>query len=224
MGIGMRKGGSNARRGESGFEFGAGAPCLDFANTVESRPDAARRRDRLGTYGDLVAWARAAGLLSAREAAVLARRAAARPRLAAAALGRAVALREAIYGIFSAVAAGRRPAARDLVVLNRALGAALGRLRVARGRDGYGWVWASGDRAGSPLSLDRPWWPVARSAAELLASVQLARVRECAASSCGWLFLDRSRNASRRWCDMRVCGNREKARRFYRRRRAGARG
>jgi predicted RNA-binding Zn ribbon-like protein len=58
-------------------------------------------------------------------------------------------------------------------------------------------------------------WPVARSAADLLTSQEQSRVRECAASDCGWLFLDLSRNRSRRWCDMETCGNRTKARRHY---------
>lgn len=60
-------------------------------------------------------------------------------------------------------------------------------------------------------------WPVARSAAELLTSPDAQRVRECALRSCSWLFVDRSRNRRRRWCDMKTCGNRAKARRHYRR-------
>src|ERR671930_579256 len=60
--------------------------------------------------------------------------------------------------------------------------------------------------------------PVVWSAAELLTSGPLERVRECPGDdTCGWLFLDTSRNGSRRWCDMRTCGNRAKARRYYRR-------
>jgi predicted RNA-binding Zn ribbon-like protein len=63
-------------------------------------------------------------------------------------------------------------------------------------------------------------WPVVRSAAELLTSDELGRVRECAADNCAWLFLDRSKNRSRRWCDMAVCGNRDKVRRFRQRSRS----
>jgi len=66
-------------------------------------------------------------------------------------------------------------------------------------------------------------WPVAHDAAELLASDQLPRLRECAADDCCWLFLDESKNRSRVWCDMRVCGNRAKARRHYARTRGGER-
>ena len=64
-----------------------------------------------------------------------------------------------------------------------------------------------------------PLWPIARSAAHLLTSAELTRVRECDGTSCNWLFFDRSRGGSRRWCSMESCGNRAKARRHYRRRR-----
>jgi len=61
---------------------------------------------------------------------------------------------------------------------------------------------------------------VARSAAELLTSQKLGRVKVCAGEGCGWIFLDESRNGSRRWCDSRDCGNRERVRRHLARRRA----
>ena len=82
---------------------------------------------------------------------------------------------------------------------------------------GYTWVWDEGGRA-----LDSMLWPVARSAADLLTSGELQAVRQCAGRACGWLFLDTSRNRTRRWCDMSVCGNRAKARRHHERLRSGA--
>jgi predicted RNA-binding Zn ribbon-like protein len=74
------------------------------------------------------------------------------------------------------------------------------------------WTWAAADDA-----LEAPLWPILRSAAEILTSEDRQQVRECAGTACTWLFLDRSRNRSRRWCSMESCGNREKARRHYRR-------
>jgi predicted RNA-binding Zn ribbon-like protein len=65
--------------------------------------------------------------------------------------------------------------------------------------------------------LHRLLWPIAESAAELLTSQEVSSIRLCEAPDCDWLFLDNSRNRSRRWCDMKICGNREKARRHYRR-------
>src|SRR5207302_22567 len=70
-------------------------------------------------------------------------------------------------------------------------------------------------------TLDRMLWPVIRSAADLLVSGEAQRVRRCASETCDWLFLDTSRNHSRRWCDMSGCGNRAKARRHYARAKAG---
>ncbi len=81
-------------------------------------------------------------------------------------------------------------------------------------QDGEGWGWVD---AGEP-ALDQMLGPVARSAVELLTSGRRARVRECeGANGCGWLFIDTSKNGRRRWCDMKVCGNRAKARRHRQR-------
>ncbi len=124
----------------------------------------------------------------------------------------AVELREAIYRIFASIASDDRPDVEDLELLNGALGPALANARIVEGQDGFTWDWA-----GDELSLDRMLWPVARSAAELLSSAQLNRARQCADEKCGWLFLDMSRNRSRRWCSMEYCGNRNKARNYYHR-------
>jgi len=92
----------------------------------------------------------------------------------------------------------------------------MGRSQVIPTDAGFTWVWAEGGRA-----LDCMLWPVARSAADLLTAGELPAIRQCQGSQCGWLFLDTSRNRTRVWCDMRVCGNRAKARRHHARLRAG---
>ena len=128
-------------------------------------------------------------------------------------LSRAIALREALYRLFSQAGSRRRPAREDLGVLQAEVTGALAHFRVAWSPAGFGWEW---DQARP--GLDRVLWPVAWSAAELLVQGPLERIRECPGQdTCGWLFLDVSKNASRRWCDMRVCGNRAKARRHYER-------
>jgi predicted RNA-binding Zn ribbon-like protein len=81
----------------------------------------------------------------------------------------------------------------------------------------FSWHWGGPEQA-----LDRPLWPIVRSAAELLSSDERTLLRECAAETCSWLFLDRSRSRRRRWCDMATCGNRAKARRHYQRKKARA--
>ena len=194
-------------------ERGAGTTCLDLANTWGGRPNPAS--DQLQRYDDLVGWAIRTGSLSEAEADRLRTAAALRPAEAARAVDEARALRESIYRALASRAAGRAPAPPDLEALNRALERALARLRVCPDETCCGWSWSF-----SPDDFDRPLWPAVRSAAELLTEGETVRVHECEAQDCTWLFLDRSRGGRRRWCDMSSCGNREKARRHYRRRKA----
>jgi predicted RNA-binding Zn ribbon-like protein len=82
--------------------------------------------------------------------------------------------------------------------------------QIVKTEDGFQW-----DLAGNKAKLDWILNPVIRSAADLLISEEFKRIKKCADPICGWLFLDISRNRSRRWCDMSACGNRAKASRFY---------
>lgn len=191
-----------------------GRLCLDFANTVDWHASD-HPEERLRNYSDLVSWAREVGVLKPREAQHLLREAKRRPSDAAAVLERATVLREAVYRVFSAVTSGRSPEGADLGIVNEALSKALGRLQVVKAAQKFTWGWA-----GDESALDQMLWPVARSAGDLLTSDQLTRVGQCADDrGCGFLFLDMSRNRSRRWCDMRDCGNRAKVKRHYRRKR-----
>jgi len=191
-----------------------GDPCLDFVNTVGGREQSRVRADKLASYSELVGFAEHAGLVSANAARGLKRMGSARPREAEAVLQRARAFREALYAALRALMLGRRPAPVQLRTLNTELAACRSRERLAlrRGRLLWGWPEAT-------ERLDSPLWPVARAAAALLTSAELARLRQCGGDACGWLFLDRSRNRSRQWCTMQDCGNLSKVRRFRRRQR-----
>lgn len=202
------------------FDLSGGALCLDFANTLDDRPDP-HPNEYLQSYADLLAFERQTGALSEAQLAHLRAEAVRRPAEAAATLARALGLREVIYRLFLALAEGESAPPAELADLNRALADALAQARVAEdGRNVSGrfaWTWAD-----DPLRLDMPLWPVARSAAELLTSSELSALRLCASETCAWLFLDTSRNGSRRWCSMRTCGNRAKARRHHARVRAAS--
>jgi predicted RNA-binding Zn ribbon-like protein len=191
-----------------------GRTCLDFANTTSTRVEALHREYLTG-YDQLVAWARRAGMLAEEEARALLQAAADHPASASTALDRALALRETIYRIFSAIAHGRQPSAADLAAMNRVLREGLSRQEVVPSAGGFQWSWVS-----NGATLDRILWPVVRSAADLLTSQDLGRIRECAREGCDWLFVDTSKNHSRRWCSMTACGSRTKARRYYRRKKA----
>lgn len=199
--------------GEGEFVLRGGHLALDFANTVgwHAREE---QEERLTSYARVLDWARQTGALTPARAERLAASAAVQPDVANRALAEIVTVREAIYHLFSALAAGRPLPDNALATLNGTLTEALGYLRLATSATGLTWVWVDEDER-----FDRPLWPVVRAAAELLTSPDRARVRECAGTGCGWLFLDTSRNRSRRWCDTRDCGNRERVRRHYARQR-----
>jgi predicted RNA-binding Zn ribbon-like protein len=173
------------------IEFWGNDLALDFANTVEGDPP---RIDHLQSYADLVIWARRAGVLPATV----------RPQ---GDLDAARELRGAIYRVFRAVAAGDKPSPAALKTLLRVHAEAVTAGTIEDGA----WVW-------SGRHPDRPLWPIAVAAVDLLRSDQLGRLKRCA--NCNWLFLDRSRNGSRRWCSMDECGVHTKMRR-YRARRGG---
>lgn len=194
------------------FELSGGHTALDFTNTISRREDPAASRDDLTHYGRLVSWGVQAGLLKPKDGERLRSEARERPKAAAAALRRAIAIREAMFSLFVAIARGEKPDAGALEVVNAALPGALSALRVGPDRDGFAWRFAHDDTDLAPLLA-----PVVRAAAELLTSGELPRIRECGSDTCFWLFLDRSKNGTRRWCDMKVCGNRAKARRHYQR-------
>jgi predicted RNA-binding Zn ribbon-like protein len=188
------------------FDRCAGHLALDFANAVSERHTTSPI-DLLPSYAELLAFARQCELAPPAQLRRLERRAALDRSSAEAARAVAVQLRDALYRVFACVAEERPVDPGDLAVFN----AALGRMRIGRDLD---WEWAAG-----PDALDSLLGPVVRSALDLLRSSERERVRICAAEDCVWLFLDTSKNRSRRWCDMKQCGNRDKVRRFYRRQR-----
>jgi predicted RNA-binding Zn ribbon-like protein len=193
------------------FELTGGNVCLDFVNTVDSRTSG-KPEDRLTSYGDLLRWAQQCELLNRKQAERLSARAAETPGTAQSALRSATQVREAIFDIFSAVAERRGTPGSAMGVLNHAVRRAFQNAHVVYANRQFLWEWMSPEE-----HLDSVLWPIARAAAELLTSEELGFVRTCAAADCGWLFLDRTKNHRRRWCDMKSCGNRDKARRYYRR-------
>ena len=174
-------------RPERRFGFRGGVPCLDFVNTLAWRLTD-RPVEYLGSYEDLLAWGRQAGLLAPDETEGLSGWAATHPEEARATLSRAVALREAVHRVLCAAIAGEPQDEGALSTLNRELSVALSRLRVAAAGNAYVWAWErGGEDGGGPL--ERPLWPVARSAAELLTSAKLGRVKVWVgrdAAGCSW--------------------------------------
>jgi predicted RNA-binding Zn ribbon-like protein len=175
--------------------------CLAFANTRYWR-GTATPADELNGPDDLLRWTEKAERLPP----AMVQRFAAHTAI----FQDAIALRETIHRCFAATASGGAHPAAELAALNAALEQAPARRRVQAG----GWdVGMPGPSAAALLA------PALWSAADLLVGAQLGRVRQCANPQCGWLFLDNSKSANRRWCSMSACGNRAKAHRHYQRQR-----
>jgi predicted RNA-binding Zn ribbon-like protein len=188
------------------FDFCGGHVAVDFTNTVGSRvtePD-----EHLGTFADLLAWAEARRVISRAEASKLKRAAAHDLAGARRALTRALDLREALYAVLGAIADRRRPDASALARLNTHVAQTFSTAHLAIG-DGR----ASLETAGAD-PLDAVAAAVVRSAVDLLTSDGVQRIGRCADDTCGWIFFDTTRSGTRRWCDMKSCGNRNKVRRF----------
>lgn len=176
--------------------------ALDFANTVND-PLGPDRHDYLPTYADLIEWARVHDVLNPVDVRALVRRAARYPEEAALALEHAHELRDAINDVFGSVVQGAevatrwpslRPFLRDATATAELTGPP------------YHWSWADSTH------LDRVLHPVAVAAADLLVSNNLQQIKQCA--RCPWLFLDASKNHTRRWCDMNACGRAQKIERY----------
>jgi predicted RNA-binding Zn ribbon-like protein len=190
--------------------------CLDFVNTLDDR-FSAEPKELLEQYVDLARFAEDTGILGDAQVDRLMTRSMQRPEKARRALASAVQLREAISEIFYALARKKPVSAASLVILNQHVQEAAQHLALVPGRRHYEWKFES-----DSYDLFAPLWPIARDAAELLASERLEYVRACASKTCEWLFLDESKNHRRRWCDMTKCGNRAKVKRFYTRKKKAA--
>jgi predicted RNA-binding Zn ribbon-like protein len=198
------------------FKYVGGDPAIDLVNTVDwtSRGP---EQDRLSNYQRLIEWAQGAEILPPKAAAALRGRSQAHPREAAIAHNAAVQARAVLWQLFGALARNESPR-EALIDYNRLLAHALAHIRVLppgekRQRDQrlrLGW-----EQLGE--SLESVLWPVLWSAASLLISDESSQIRICGGPDCGWMYVDRSRNGLRRWCQMETCGTREKTRRRYQR-------
>ncbi len=186
--------------------------CLDFVNTLlwHASP---HPEETLHTYPDLVMWAKDKGFISEQRSEEVLNKAANRPLQASQTLEQAIAFREIIYRILVAVIKKERLPEADLKELNRKFAGWTHGAGIVETASGFAWKWNVDEQA-----LDSILQPIALSTVELLTSEDRKRLGQCAdENGCGWLFLDQSKNHSRRWCDIRDCGNRAKQRRHYQR-------
>jgi predicted RNA-binding Zn ribbon-like protein len=174
-----------------------GPLALDFANTVDD-PDGPNRFDHLGTYAGLLHWAVRVDLLADTKAQEL-------YETGPPSLRAAHALRQVLIEVFGGIADGRPAAGEQWAGLRPFVTDSYRHSDLVKSGREYVMAWPD-DRPDAVL------WPVARAAADLLTAPELGRLRHCA--GCPWMFLDRSRNGSRRWCSMDGCGTRAKMNRY----------
>jgi predicted RNA-binding Zn ribbon-like protein len=192
------------------LELVGGVLCLDFVNTINSRLNP--EHDYLVYYSDVVGWASKTGILSPAQTNQLQKRAKQNIEEAENALQKALKLRELLYRLFSTAASGSDLKKEDMVLFVKSYGEAISRGHFFKTAKHYITAWKLDD------TLDALLLPIIHSGGELLQSDELAQVKEC--PGCGWLFLDTSKNQSRRWCSMNTCGARDKMRRYHERQRA----
>ena len=192
------------------LEIVGGALCLDFANTINSRHKP--EHDYLQQYSDLAEWAGKVEILSPSKRKRLLRLAEQDSKSAEAVLLKALRIRELLYQIFSKNARPSGSNQEDMGAFVKFYADAMSHSIFVRKGNYFAADWPADE------SLDAALWPILYSAGQLLLSEELIRVKEC--PNCGWLFLDTSKNQSRRWCSMNTCGARDKMRRYLRRKNA----
>jgi predicted RNA-binding Zn ribbon-like protein len=222
------------------FDLSGGHPALDLVNSLDNRFRADGPNENLVQYSDLLRFLSEVDLLDSQRIRLLGKTAS--EPSAGQVLREVRELREATAAVFYAAMEGRTPAHTDIETLQRrfreagqhrellwtpagkrpaAAGAATAAADAANDHNHdpdtpahLAWQW----RRNTETDPNLPLWLLAQSVSDILLSQDAARVRTCAVDTCRWLFLDTSKNHTRRWCNMKVCGNRMKARRFQARR------
>jgi len=205
--------------GRPRYELCAGHPALDFVNSLNNRFREGGPVELLVDYADLLGFTEQTKLLDTRQARRLAN--SVNPGAAARTLRSARELREALAAAFYGSVDSHPPLAADIRTLERHFHSASEHRELrweqpaesSNGRSGIGWNWGRFE-----TSAELPVWILSQTASQLMMSDAMDRIRACGVETCRWLFLDTSKNHTRRWCNMRVCGNRMKARRFHARR------
>jgi predicted RNA-binding Zn ribbon-like protein len=187
------------------LEIIGGALCLDFVNTINSRQDP--EHEYLTSYAELVHWGAKIGILSAEQNQRLQKQARQDEKVAERVLKKAIDHRELFFRLFVKLAQGSEPNKGDMNDFIKLYGDAMASSQLVREEDRFSPRWKLDQTLEALLS------PIIYSAGEILFSKEVTQVKEC--PSCGWLFLDTSKNQTRRWCSMNTCGARDKMRRYH---------
>jgi predicted RNA-binding Zn ribbon-like protein len=196
--------------------FDGGCVCFDFVNTVDQRlgPPV---REYLRGYDDVLVLSERLEILPKATLAALGAYAARHPEKAEQARLDIIRVRENLYALFAAIGAGKPVEPAELTAFNNDLGMVFSHLRFENGGGKLQLAWEM-----APDDLYLPLRLALRSAYDILINYPPSRIKACPA--CSWLFLDASKNNTRRWCDMQACGSNDKAKRYYHRKKQTADG
>jgi predicted RNA-binding Zn ribbon-like protein len=196
-----------SEEGSRSFQLIAGDPALDLVNSLDWRFRESGPEERITTYQDLLGFCEQSGLLNPKQLRILRR--AATPYAGSHVVEEMRGLREALSDLLYSGLDGRNSSAASLKTLERFFREAREQTRLVRDGSRLKWDWF-----GAETKPEFPVWLLTRAASRLLLSENVRQVRACANPECRWLFMDTSKNHTRRWCDMKLCGNRMKARRY----------
>lgn len=194
---------------ENKFYFVGGQLSLDFINTHVGMGE--EPEDFLSVFSDLVSWLQQAGVLDNAQAKAALSSWGQRPE-AKQLLAQARKLRSVLRDMAQRLAAGKSIGQGILDEINRVLAQETGCNQLVRIPGGYEFHFHPARREAMHLLT-----PIAKSAAELLSDNEPLRIRKCGNPVCSLYYYDTSKNHTRRWCSMAVCGNRMKAAAFYQR-------
>lgn len=195
-----------AERSIENLQLDGGCLVFDFTNTINNRAEP--EHDYLKSYDDMLLWGQKAGMIPPERFKLLLQHAAKNSEERDVAFIKIIRARETIYPLFSAIAKRKAPDKSIAQAFNILLSDCLGKLQLDISS-----AHASPSFTGSTLSLEEPLCMVMKSAYDILTAENFSRLKEC--PRCGWLFVDRTKNGKRRWCDMNVCGSIVKATRYY---------
>jgi predicted RNA-binding Zn ribbon-like protein len=193
--------------GPEPFKLHAGHPALELVNTLDNR-FTAQIVELIPTYKDLLRLTTQLQLLTAEQARKLGRTVS--DEEARRVLASTVELREALAKLLYGRIDGTSAPGGQLPILERQFHAASRHRRLVAGESHLKWSWSGVER-----QAEIPFWMLAQAASDLLVSSDAELIKDCGDPTCRWLFLDVSKNHTRRWCDMKTCGNRMKARRHH---------
>ena len=189
------------------LQLDGGCFVFDFINTVSSRKDDANF-DYLRTFQDLLEWSAKVGLIRSKRLQVLRDLSLKRKKQVSDVFREIIDARENLYRLFSSIAAGAVPDAAITNSFNKRMSSVFNQLEMRIGRTG-----AELDLKKDTVSVEEPLIQIMLNAFDILKQQDFQRIKEC--PRCGWIFLDTSKNGKRRWCDMNVCGSREKSLEYY---------